>query len=102
MWRSVVIAGLTLVVGAAPAPTILDDVVIEAKDGRVEIRHPTFQGSGARVTMDQKKGWLVLHGTATAPATVKVLKDQDAPKTFRGMKIVLSLKDGSIESVQGK
>jgi hypothetical protein len=100
MWHAVALAGLTIFLGAAPPTTILDQIVIEANAGGVEIRHPILQGSGTRMTTDRINEQLILEKTAAVPATVTLLKED--PKTFRGRKIVISLKDGSIELVEGK
>jgi hypothetical protein len=55
MRRSVVLAGLMLVLGGAPLATILDQVEIGAKAGGVKIRHPILQSSGTLLKIDQNR-----------------------------------------------
>lgn len=83
----------------AQAPTFLDQVVIKETGARIEIRHPTLDGTADKVTFDQKAGHIILTGNAKTPAEVTYRDPKQARKTFRGKQIVISLKDGSIEEV---
>jgi hypothetical protein len=84
------------VTAVAQPPTFLDQLVIKGTAAGVELSHPILNGTATTVTFDQKAGHLILTGNAGAPA---VLNFPQQMKRFRGTRIVISLKDGSVQTI---
>jgi lipopolysaccharide export system protein LptA len=105
MARLIILATLTCclcrpVAANAQPPSFLDQLVIKGTASGVEIRHPTLNATASTVTFNQKKGEITLYGTAATPVALNYPQPMQETKRFRGEKIVISLKDGSLQTIE--